>query len=78
MPWRKLEVNAQCLTEADTGPFGIANWLAHARTCDGIRFRIANGNCRVAEVAGGGRDAVRAHFQGADLPLLFLWDSHCN
>jgi hypothetical protein len=48
----RLESNAHTLPDADTGPFGIVALFAHARTCDGIGFRIADRNCFVAELAG--------------------------
>lgn len=43
-------VNAQALPDADTRPFGIADWLA--RACDGIPDRITDRGCQVAELAG--------------------------
>jgi hypothetical protein len=48
----RLESNAHTLPDADTGAFGIIDWLAHAHTSDGIGIRIADRNYFVAELAG--------------------------
>jgi hypothetical protein len=78
MPRERLEVNALSLPEADTGPFGIADWLAQARATMTSAFGLQIGIAMSPNSRARWTRCVPAQFQEADLPLLFLGDSHCS